>query len=958
MSVRTDRVNLVVTINGDEAQKQYTELESKATRLRAELRGLTKDSKDYARTAGELKAVEQEMDAIRGKTDVTRLTLRQLRTESRRLRQIRDNLQPGTREFEALNARINQVNARMGELTGRSRAAGTAVQAEGKRIGSVLDGVRSAIPGAALFGGVAAGAAVLTQQVTNFLGQARQMALQAEGIEAAFARLNDPALLDRLQDAVRGTQSELSLMQLAVQADNFRIPMDVLETGLRFAQKQAVATGQSVDFLTNSFVTGLGRKSPQILDNLGISMVELNEKIAELGDFNEAVIAVVNEKLGEMGDTVLTAGEKADQATARFQDMQKEVGEKVNVALDELLALLLRTADELEALFADDLGDLVANIRDFAGSIQELKDSILPANTELNLFSKWLALTTIVPRTAIKGLNAFADAYRFIAERVREASLAITDFLNITNEQERTERRLADERAAREQAEAERQKERLRLLEELAARFEAQSQAEVNSLSALRDRLKQLRDEYEQTAIGSARYVELARQIKEVEEEIASADLLKKRQEQKKAIEGEAGSLAVLTAQLQELAKGLSELTPGTDAYVAQMQRMADKAREVAAAQQAATMALRDFNRERFGTTEEDSRRQVQTMEAEGLATRDLTADIEAHGAARGEMGVSLDYLNEQLQVQVARFGAAKIGSEEYENAASKITDLQQRIADATKTANDRINESAAAYQAVVGGLEAIVMSILQTNATADEATVQGIQQQLAISKAAIFFARARAIGDAIAGASSAAAAGGPAAPFLIAGYIASMVGAVVSGIAEANKAQAVAEQQIAGIREQRQFAEGGYDLVRGADDGRVYKARRSAQAGGRISGPTLTRYGALAGERGPEYYVSHEMMRNPVVMRTVEMLENIRVSRQFAAGGFDRAVPSPAAPPAMLPGEGGMPAEMGMALMQMLERLNDQLEQGIEARYSDREVRRLRRVSDRQATDEARGRF
>ena len=84
-------------------------------------------------------------------------------------------------------------------------------------------------------------------------------------------------------------------MQTAVKADNFRIPMDVLAKGLEFAQRRAQATGESVDYMVDSFVTGLGRESVKILDNLGISSLELQEKTKELGSMAAAVGQIMDQ---------------------------------------------------------------------------------------------------------------------------------------------------------------------------------------------------------------------------------------------------------------------------------------------------------------------------------------------------------------------------------------------------------------------------------------------------------------------------------------------------------------------------------------------------------------------------------------------------------------------------------------------------------------------------------------
>ena len=59
-------------------------------------------------------------------------------------------------------------------------------------------------------------------------------------------------------------------MKATVKAKDFRIPVDDMGKYLAFAQLKAQQTGQSVEYMTDSIVTGLGRKSLLILDNLGL----------------------------------------------------------------------------------------------------------------------------------------------------------------------------------------------------------------------------------------------------------------------------------------------------------------------------------------------------------------------------------------------------------------------------------------------------------------------------------------------------------------------------------------------------------------------------------------------------------------------------------------------------------------------------------------------------------------
>ncbi|MCS2310618.1 hypothetical protein NXW05_08305 [Phocaeicola vulgatus] len=53
--------------------------------------------------------------------------------------------------------------------------------------------------------------------------------------------------------------------------------------------------------MTDSIVTGLGRKSLLILDNLGLSAAEINEEVAKTGDFMKGVSNIIDRQLTQSG---------------------------------------------------------------------------------------------------------------------------------------------------------------------------------------------------------------------------------------------------------------------------------------------------------------------------------------------------------------------------------------------------------------------------------------------------------------------------------------------------------------------------------------------------------------------------------------------------------------------------------------------------------------------------------
>ena len=195
-------------------------------------------------------------------------------------------------------------------------------------MGNIDHSLRKLSGGFGALGGVI-GASFAIDIIQQFAAESVELASKMEGVEAAFNRLNDPTLLDNLRKATAGTVDDLKLMQTAVKAENFRIPMDVLAKGLDFAQRRAQATGESVDYMVDSFVTGLGRQSVKILDNLGISAAELKERMAEGATMAEAVGQIMDEEFKKVGERVTTTSMKVDQQRASITNLKTEIGEKL-----------------------------------------------------------------------------------------------------------------------------------------------------------------------------------------------------------------------------------------------------------------------------------------------------------------------------------------------------------------------------------------------------------------------------------------------------------------------------------------------------------------------------------------------------------------------------------------------------------------------------------------------------
>lgn len=174
--------------------------------------------------------------------------------------------------------------------------------------------------GAAIAGAFALSA--LKAFTENIIG----LAAKTEGVKAAFERLNQPGMLSDLRTATRGTVTDLQLMQKAVQAKNFKIPLSQLATYFEFATKRALQTGESVDYLVDSIITGIGHKSVRVIDNLGISAVELQQEIQKTGDFGIAFGNIIKRESGDMGDVADTTASQIATIGTAWNNLKTQMG--------------------------------------------------------------------------------------------------------------------------------------------------------------------------------------------------------------------------------------------------------------------------------------------------------------------------------------------------------------------------------------------------------------------------------------------------------------------------------------------------------------------------------------------------------------------------------------------------------------------------------------------------------
>lgn len=238
---------------------------------------------------------------------------------------------------KALAQSIGQLSGRIKEAKQELYGLGNAAEQVKSKAGGGLFGEGGLTGMLAVTGGnlLASGLTKLGSEMAETVKQSIDLAKAGEGVRLAFERLNQPGLLDNLKEATHGTVSELELMKAAVKFDDFKLPVEQLGTLLAFAQKKAKDTGQSVDYMVDSIVTGLGRKSLMILDNLGLSAAQIKEKMAETGDMTSAVAAIIKEQMSEAGEYVETAADRAARAAADASNQMEKLGREAMPVAEE-----------------------------------------------------------------------------------------------------------------------------------------------------------------------------------------------------------------------------------------------------------------------------------------------------------------------------------------------------------------------------------------------------------------------------------------------------------------------------------------------------------------------------------------------------------------------------------------------------------------------------------------------
>ena len=347
-------------------------------------------------------------------------------------------------------AEQRQVNAVTTEALAKYRALGQQAPANlialqqatthASNATSVLSGAvtKTGIAIGAFFGAAAFG--LVTSLANAFANMAAQGA-QLNRLRESFDRLtasvgqSGAAILQTTRTATKGLVTDLTILQATNKAVLLGLPITADEMGQlgRTAVQLGRAMGLGPNQALNDLVTALGRTSPLILDNLGLSVKlgEANEKYARaLGKtadaltdaerkqaFYNAAMEAARAKTEELGDIQLSAADRVSQA---WTTITNAVTNGVAAVLNEIDTFIERPFDAIRF----HMGDVAAQAELLAestsgqlGQMARILEQQIPNGTR--------ALAGLVPAlgSADAAMRAFNAANRETDKALR-ASVA------------------------------------------------------------------------------------------------------------------------------------------------------------------------------------------------------------------------------------------------------------------------------------------------------------------------------------------------------------------------------------------------------------------------------------------------------------------------------------------------------------------------------------------------------
>ena len=281
-------------------------------------------------------------------------------------------------------------------------------------------------------GGMAIGFAAANKAM-DFLKKSVTMSAEMEGVRRGFDNLAkssgfSSSAFNKLKTATDGTVASMELMKQANNAmllgiaDSEEQMANMFDIAQRLGQSLGVDTVSAVE----SLVTGLGRQSKLMLDNLGIMVdtnkayadhaASLNKSTSELTDqerkqaFVNAAMSEANSLVGQLGDEQLTTKDAIAQVATATEGLAIKFG-------DVLSPSIVKIADVLSTFITG-----TADFLDWADGINSVAEAQDRLNVKQERANKWF-------NEIAKNVGFTSNSFNGLLENMLDLRTFIEDFI-------------------------------------------------------------------------------------------------------------------------------------------------------------------------------------------------------------------------------------------------------------------------------------------------------------------------------------------------------------------------------------------------------------------------------------------------------------------------------------------------------------------------------------------------
>ena len=657
---------------------------------------------------------------------------------------------------------------------------------------------------------------------------------QAKGLSATTKLLNADTLT--YSDSLNGERQKLADMQKAY--DQLDRAQRESEGGKAFleaikAQSDAVKgleedTGRAQRNVGNypkawaDAIPGLN-KATGVLSNMGVTMDDLQSKgvkaFSSLGQsvkaFGKAFITppivIITAVLGAIMAVVNKVSEAFKKNDAAMTALQKSfaifkpIGEAIGVVFNELanaIAKVVEGAAKAVSWIAEKLAPGYKQAADEAQALVQAQDDLEEAERKYteNSAKRNRDISALRAEAMDKEKHTAAERKELLAQAIDLEKANLEEEKNIKAEQ----LRILEETARRESDTSD------ETANKIAQARAAMYQAEQSYYDGVRSLKRQQSAFDKEIASEQSKAAEDARKKREAEAK-AAADAERARQENARKIAQEAEDFAISLIE-DETERTIAQRKIQGEREIAALQERLDKEKNITEESRAQLAELirgkqeaLNAELEQMATDAANKLTEEQVKAEEERARRILEYKAElAEENSQEELYIQKQLLDMQMQQELDALNLTE--EEKYlirETFAKKAEELDKQYhdnlvrqaEDAREAYKESLMATAASASQTFGAMSDLLSQYGEENEAAAKASKAFGIAQIITDQAISIADTAKAISAAVAGATVAASSTGPAAPFVLAGYIAAMVGAVLGALGSIASTIAQAKQ-------------------------------------------------------------------------------------------------------------------------------------------------------------------